>query len=299
MPMQEPQIRMLVDARNRLGESPIWDDREKALWWVDNLNPSIWRCDPVTAQVKRWPMPEEIGSMVLRERGGICAAMKGGFAFVELDPVRVEMLVRLEADLPFNRMNDGRCDRRGRFWCGSMDARSKFGPRDASASLYRLDPDLTCHKMDTGFTVSNGTAFSPDNRTLYFCDTPSLNILAYDFDIDTGDISNRRIFARMDDANARVDGATVDSEGGYWCAHFSAWSIVRYTPDGKLDRRVRLPTRNVTCVAWGGENLDVMYVTSALEYMPEGALASEPHAGALWEVRNLGFRGLPEPRFAG
>jgi L-arabinonolactonase len=295
-----PQVRMLVDAKNTLGESPIWDEQGQVLWWVDNVGrPSIWRYDPSDGGVRNWEMPEEIGSMVLRERGGICAAMKKGFAFVELDPVRIEMVAQLENHLPHNRMNDGRCDRRGRFWCGSMDARSKFGPREASASIYRLDPDLSCHRMDTGFTVSNGTAFSPDNRTMYYADTPSLNIYAYDFDIETGGIANRRVFARMDEPNARVDGAAVDSEGGYWCAHFSAWSIVRYSPDGKLDRRVRLPTSGVTCVAWGGPKLDIMYVTSAQLYLPKNEESAYPHAGALWEIRNLGFNGLPEPRFAG
>ncbi len=180
-----------------------------------------------------------------------------------------------------------------------MNARGKDVPREASASLYRLDPDLSCHKMDSGFTVSNGIAFSPDNRTMYYCDTPSLNVYAYDYDIESGGISNRRVFARPDVEIARVDGAAVDSEGGYWCAHVFDWSIVRYTPDGRIDRKVRLPTRNVTCVAWGGPDFDVMYVTSATTYLAEQELIEQPHAGGLWEIRGLGFRGLPEPRFGG
>lgn len=297
--MSEPEVRLLVDAKNVLGEAPVWDDREGVLWWVDNLNPSVWRYDPSTGSSQSWAMPENIGCLVLREGGGICAAMKSGFAFLDLDPLKIQMIATPEADIPFNRMNDGRCDRRGRFWCGSMNARGKDVPREKSASLYRLDPDLSCHKMDEGFTVSNGIAFSPDNRTMYYCDTPNLNILAYDYDIETGGISNRRVFAKPDTPIARVDGAAVDSEGGYWCAHVFDWCIARYTPDGRLDRKVTLPTRNVTCVAWGGPDLDVMYVTSATTYLGEQELVDQPHAGGLWEVRGIGLRGLPEPRFAG
>lgn len=296
--MSEPQVRMIVDAKNTLGESPIWDDREGVLWWVDNLDPAIWRHNPRTGKTDTWKMPENIGCLVMREKGGIAAAMKSGFAFVELDPLRIEMVAWTEPEIPFNRMNDGRCDRRGRFWCGSMNARGKDVPREQSASLYRLDPDLSCHKMDSGFTVSNGIAFSPDNRTMYYCDTPSLNVYAYDYDIETGSISNRRVFARTENTIARVDGATVDTEGGYWCAHVFDWCVVRYTPDGKIDRRIRLPTRNVTCVAWGGDNLDILYVTSAKVYLSDQELAEQP-AGALWEIRNVGFRGLPEARFGG
>jgi sugar lactone lactonase YvrE len=293
------QFRLLVDAKNVLGEAPIWDEREQVLWWVDNLNPSIWRYNPTTGESRSWAMPENIGCIVLRENRGICAAMKSGFAFIDLDPLEIKPIVLPESDIPFNRMNDGRCDRRGRFWCGSMNARGKDVQREKSASLYRLDPDLTCHKMDTGFTVSNGIAFAPDNRTMYFCDTPALDILAYDYDIETGGLSNRRIFARPDVEIARVDGAAVDSEGGYWCAHVFDWSVVRYTPDGRIDCKIRLPTRNVTCVAWGGPNFDILYVTSATTYLAEQELIDQPNAGGLWEIRGTGYHGLPEPRFGG
>jgi sugar lactone lactonase YvrE len=180
-----------------------------------------------------------------------------------------------------------------------MNGGPKHLPREASGSLYRLDPDLTCHKMDSGFITSNGIAFSPDNRTMYFCDTPRLTVYAYDYDIETGGISNRRVFSRTARNAERVDGAAVDADGGYWCAHFSGWSAVRYAPDGSVTCSVRLPTRNVTCVAWGGADLDVLYVTSARYLLTDEEVATQPGAGGLWEVRGLGARGLPEPRFAG
>lgn len=294
------KISMLVDAKNTLGEGPVWDDRAQVLYWVDNLNPAIWRFDPQSLNVQSWAMPEEIGCLALRERhDGFVAAMKSGFYFIDVDSGAFELLSSPEKGLDINRLNDGRCDRRGRFWCGSMNVRGPYHPnREQSASLYRLDPDLTCHKMDTGFTVSNGIAFSPDNTLMYFCDTPSLNVYVYDFDIDSGEISNRRLFTSTKGMRGRVDGAAVDVDGGYWCAHVDGAAVVRYGVDGEIDRRIEMPTRDVTCVAWGGPDLDVLYVTSANKFLlHEGADAH--YAGALWEIRGIGTRGLPEPRFGG
>lgn len=293
-------IRLLVDAQNTLGEGPVWDDREQALYWVDNLNPGVWRYNPATNEVRTWKMPEEIGCLALRENHpGIVAAMKSGFSFIDLDSDSVQLICSPEAGIAINRLNDGRCDRRGRLWCGSMNVRGPYYPdREKSAALYRLDPNGTCHRMDEGFIVSNGIAFSPDNKLMYFCDTPSLNVYVYDFDIESGSISNRRVFTSTSGLPGRVDGAAVDVDGGYWCAHVNGSAVVRYGPDGKITQSIDMPTRDVTCVAWGGEHFDVLYVTSANKFLlHEGADATG--AGALWEIRGIGTRGLPEPRFRG
>jgi sugar lactone lactonase YvrE len=293
-------IRMLADARNTLGEGPVWDDRANVLYWVDNLDPAVWRYDPATGESRNWKMPEEIGCLALREsQPGIVAAMKSGFSFVDLDTGRIELVASPEQGIAINRLNDGRCDRRGRFWCGSMNVRGPYHPnREKSAALYRLDPDLSCHRMDEGFIVSNGIAFSPDDKLMYFSDTPSLNVYVYDFDIESGAISNRRIFTSTAGLPGRVDGAAVDVDGGYWCAHVNGGAVVRYGSDGQITRRIDMPTRDVTCVAWGGKDLDVLYVTSANKFLlHEGA--DSTHAGALWEIRGIGTRGLPEPRFRG
>ena len=289
-------VQLIADTKNVLGEGPIWCPIERVLYRVDNLDPKIHRYDPATGSVQTWPMPEEIGSMVLREGSGIVAAMKSGFCFIDLETGKIDPIVDPEPDKPDNRMNDGKCDRRGRYWCGSMN--SYFPATEPTAALYKLDPDLGCYKMDEGYIISNGMAWSPDDRTMYFADTRADIVFAYDFDIDTGTISNRRNFISTADTPGRADGATVDAEGFYWCAHVWDWSVVRYDPKGREDRRIRFPVRNVTCVAFGGDNLDVLYVTSSTARQPAEDLASQPMAGGLMAI-DVGVKGLPEPRFAG
>lgn len=297
--LPEAEVRptqLVAQCRNVLGEGPIWCPREQSLWWVDNLRPSVWRHDARSGSVKSWEMPEEVGSIVLRERGGLVAAMRTGFYVLDLERGTRERVAAPEPDRPNNRLNDGRCDRRGRFWCGSMNAQFKDGKQ--SAAIYRLDPDFSCHRMDDGFIVSNGIAFSPDDRTMYYSDTTSRKVYRYDFDIDTGNIRNRQQFATTEGLPGKVDGAAVDEEGGYWCAHVYDWCVVRYNAEGEIDRRVRLPVRNPTCLAFGGPGFRTLYVTSATMFLADDELAQQPHAGCVLSL-DVGARGLPEPRFAG
>jgi L-arabinonolactonase len=295
-------VRVVVDARNTLGEGPIWCPRTETLYWVDNVDPGIWRYTPATGEARSWRMPAPIGSVVLRETGGMVAAMNGGFCFVDLDSKTIRQIAAPEEHLPLNRMNDGRCDRRGRYWCGSMNTdftdRRPTNAAIRTAALYRLDPDLTCTRMDDGFIASNGIAFSPDDKTMYYADTTSLTVYAYDFDVDSGAISNRRVFISTEGLAGKVDGATVDADGFYWCAFVYDSAVRRYAPDGRLDRIITLPVKNPTCVAFGGRNLDVLYITSARQFLTADELAAQPAAGALLAV-DLGVKGLPEPRFAG
>lgn len=285
----------LVEAKNTLGEDPVWHPGEQALYWCDNLRASIQRYDPATGQVREWPMPEEIGSIVFRREGGIVAAMKSGFCTVDLETGRIEQIVDPESHLPGNRFNDGKCDRRGRYWCGTMDA----ALTDPVAALYRLDADRSCHKMDDGFIVANGMAFSPDDRTMYFADSRAERVYAYDLDIDSGEIGNRRVFISTADIPGRVDGATVDTEGNYWCAHIHAGEIAKYDPRGRLETTIELPVRHPTMCAFGGPDLDVLFVTSARQFLEPGEDAAQPLAGALFAIYGVGARGLPEPFYAG
>jgi sugar lactone lactonase YvrE len=289
-------VRLVANCRNVLGEGPIWCPVEQALWWVDNLNPSVWRYTASDDQVRSWPMPEEVGCVVLREQGGLVAAMKSGFYLLDLERGERQRVATPETDRPGNRLNDGRCDRRGRFWCGSMNANFQDGRK--SAAIYRLDPDFTCTRMDDGFIVSNGIAFSPVDRTMYYSDTTSRLVYRYDFDIERGAIANRRVFTSTEGLPGKVDGAAVDESGGYWCAHVYDWCVVRYRQDGTIDRRIRLPVRNPTCVAFGGPDLRTLYVTSAVKFLSDEELAAQPWAGGVLAI-DLDVRGLPEPRFAG
>lgn len=279
-----------------LGECPLWDDRQRRLYWIDSCQRRIWRSDAAGGDLTSWHVPYTIGSIGLCRDHRLIAGLSDGFAFIELDdPVPgVDWIGDPEPDLPDTRLNDGKVDRQGRFWCGSMN-------RDfaaSNASLYRLDPDLTWQRLDRGFTVSNGIAFSPDGTALYFSDSRVDRSYRYDLDPETGEISNRRSFVDTGAYPGRIDGATVDQDGNYWGALFEGGAIACFSPDGKLVRRIRLPITCPTMCAFGGADLDILFVTSATFAMSEEQIAAEPQAGGLFAVEGLGVRGVAEPRFA-
>lgn len=289
------EIKCVLQRRALVGECPRWHPTERALYWVDIYEPSLNRFDPKTGENRRWAMPERIGCFAFRKAGGIIAGMQSGIAFVDLDGgVKVRRLFDLEPDNPNSRFNDGRCDPAGRFWAGSivesLDRRVGV--------LYRYDPDGTCHRMVDNLICPNGLAFSPDGRTLYHSDSRQDYVFAWDFDAKTGGIRNQRIFLAMDMTEGRPDGAAVDAEGYYWIAHVNGWRVARYSADGKIDRTIGLPVQRPTMCAFGGDNLDVLYVTSATYPLSETALAKQPLAGSLFSI-DVGVRGQAEPFFAG
>jgi sugar lactone lactonase YvrE len=281
------QVECVVEGRDRLGECPLWDERAGALWWVDILGLSIKKWD---GSLKTHFLPESMGSFAFRERGGLIAAMKSGLYF--FNPENAErQLVCSPEKLPANRFNDGRCDRAGRFWAGTMVDET---PRQPAGALYRLSPSLDCAAMRAGVTIPNSLAWSPDGRTMYFADTPQKKIFAFDYDA-AGQPANERIFA----ATAGFpDGSCVDAEGCLWNAEYGGWRVVRYTPAGKIDRVVELPVANPTCCCFGGAALDTLYITTAAQHLKESDLARQPLAGSLFAARPV-VKGLPESRFAG
>lgn len=287
------EIVCLDDTRNVLGEGPIWNDRERSLYWCDNIAGKIHRYTPATKTVNTWETPDEIGSLVFRKNGKIVAGMKRGFAFVDLEAGTYEHIADADQG-PTNCLNDGKCDRRGRYWCGSINRDVKT----PDAGLYRLDADLSVHKLESGIIASNGIAFSPDDQTMYYADSRADTVWAYDLDIDSGELSNKRVFINTQGTDARVDGATCDTEGNYWCAHVYDWDIACYDPKGRLVRKVRMPVRHPTMCTFGGESHDVMYVTSATRMALPEDRATQPNAGGLFAIYGLAARGLPEPLFA-
>jgi sugar lactone lactonase YvrE len=286
------EVSIVRNVGNRLGEAPMWNAEEQALYWVDALEPAIYRLD-AAGQISSWPMPRPIGSFAFRKGDGLVGALKNGFCTIDLRSGTVQKIADPEPDKPDNVLNDGKCDRRGRYWCGSRDGALK----DPAGALHRLDPDFSCRRMDQGFIVSNGIAWSPDDRTMYFADTRAETVYAYDFDIDDGAISSRRVFFSTRDIEGRCDGATVDADGFYWCALVHGGAIARWDPKGRLDRLIPLPVLQPTMCTFGGRNLDVLFVTSAAALVPAGQRASQPHAGALFAIHGLGVKGLAEPRF--
>ncbi len=287
-------VRLVHRADNLVGECPLWHGGEGALYWVDTRRPALQRLDR-DGSVRVWDLPHKIGSFVFRRDGGLIAAMQIGFVELDLDPLAIRPIVDPEPDLPDNRMNDGKCDPQGRFWCGSRDPTN----HNPGGSLYRLDPDRTCTRMDSGFIISNGMAFSPDGRTLMFGDSSGEVIYRYDFDAATGAIANRRPFLRTDALPWRVDGATFDADGYYWCALIGDSAVGRFDMDGRLDRIVRLPVSHPTMCNWGGPDLDILYVTSGHIFLSAEQRAAQPLAGSLFAVHGLGVRGVPEPFFDG
>jgi L-arabinonolactonase len=288
------EIACVAHTKDVLGEVPVWSAEEGALYWIDDFKPAVHRLGSATGEVTSWRPPEKLGSMALREKGGLLLATRAGLAFYEPEGGAFEVVCDPEPDLPDNLLNDGRCDRRGRFWVGSMD-KPLASP---TGRLHRIDPDLSVRTFEREVWVSNGIAFSPDDRVMYFADSHRHAIYAYDLDIDAGEIRNRRVFATVPEGEGVPDGATVDAEGFLWSARFDGGRVVRYAPDGRVDREIALPVSRPTSCMFGGPGLDALYVTTATFRLPEERRAREPWAGGLLAV-DAGVRGLPEPRFAG
>jgi sugar lactone lactonase YvrE len=289
------KLACVADTKCVLGEGPVWDEREGVLYWVDIKAPAIWRLDPKTGERKSWPLQHRVGAIALREKGGIVAALKPGFAFVDLDTNTIDVVAQPEANIPDNRMNDGACDAKGRFWAGSMDDTEQ----SPTGHLYRLNPDRSLARFEAGFVVTNGIRWSNDGTRMYFVDSAGRTIWVYDFDMAKGEPGARRVFARLSEHEGYPDGLCVDAEDHVWGAHWAGARITRYRPDGTKERVIEIPAPNVTSCCFGGQNLDTLYVTSARIGASEEALARMPETGGVFAVTGLGVKGRPSPRFAG
>ena len=296
-------VECVVDCKSWLGEGPVWSPAEKALYWTDVPAYTVHRWTPDTGEQRSWRMPEMVTSMSMRSQGGLILATTGRVNRWDPDTDRLETLAVPEADLPDNRSNDGKSDRRGRFWFGTMQNNLNPDGTDKpmsenSGNLWRIDGDGSFHCMDSGIGISNTFAWSPDNTVMYFGDT-LVGIYAYDFDIDEGVIANRRVFAKTDDPELGFgDGSTIDAEGFIWNARWDGGCLLRWAPDGTIDRKVAFPCQRVTSAIFGGEDLDVLYVTTARFELSEGDLAEQPLAGGIFAL-SPGVRGIPEVPFPG
>ena len=288
-------VECLVDARNQIGEGPVWRPEEQALYWVDCTARKLQRYNVATKAVTEWTLSKMPGSFSFRrDAPGVVMAFRNALGLVDLD-TGVENFTEVSPPLVFaeERFNDGKCDRAGRFWTGTID---RMGKRPVG-NLYRVDPDLSIHKMDSGIISSNGIAWSLDNRTMYYCDSRAA-VYAYDFDIGSGEIANRRIHIDMLARGSHPDGCTVDAEGFLWVAVPNSSCVRRYDPEGTLEREVVLPvTRPASCM-FGGPNLDTLFITTLRHGVDADALAKQPLAGGLFAV-HPGVRGIAEPLFAG
>ncbi len=290
-------IECLYESQDGLGEAPFWVEEEASLYWSDHVGCTMKRWNAKTGAVTVWDTPGPIGAFALREEGGMVGASDAGFLKIDLEEGLFETVVDPESDRPQNRFNDGKCDRQGRFWCGSMNKKIEA----ESGRMYRLDPDWSVHALqpDFHFKVSNGTAFDPQSKRMYFSDTLGNMVYSFDFDAETGALSNRQEFFSTRDRPGMVDGGTVDAEGFYWCALVAGGQVVRLDPKGRVDLEIDMPVPRPTCPTFGGDKHETLYVTSQRLFMTEEELAAFPQAGNLFAIHGLGVRGLAEPRFAG
>jgi L-arabinonolactonase len=286
------EIVCVLDAGAELGEGTFWDARAQVLWWVDIWGRAIHRYDPATGRDEVFPTPRDVGCVAPRTSGGLIVTLADGFHFFDPTTDVFAPIIDPEPEKVLTRFNDGKTDRQGRFWSGTMFEAAGL-PFESAGTLYRLDADLSYHAMLTGIGCPNGLAFSPDSRTLYFGDSPAGLVWAFDFDASTGDIANRRVFIDMRDSGGSPDGATVDAEGCYWSTVPETGRVCRFDPDGKLMRTLALPTSIPTCCEFGGPDLEILYVTTARLRK----LTASP-AGALFAI-HPGVRGLALPPFMG
>jgi L-arabinonolactonase len=286
------EIRCIANPHARVGEGPVWDDRRHVLWWIDIKNPRLFRYDPATGENREFGMPERIGCVAPRENGGLIGAFMSGFKWIDPETGAMTPIADPEPERPGNRFNDGKCDRRGRLFAGTMDNAEV----ECTGTLYRLDPDLSVQLMCTDVHLSNGLGWSPDDHVMYYTDSLRRTIWVYDFDLET-EIGNRRVFARVPKDAGVPDGLCVDAGGFVWSAHWGGWRLTRYAPDGRVDRVVRMPVPQPSCPSFGGPGLDVLYVSSAAIDLSAADLARAPDSGGLFTLEP-GVRGLPVNRFA-
>jgi sugar lactone lactonase YvrE len=296
--MTDLPVELLLDAHAQVGEGPVWDDASGTLVWVDIMGNAVHRYDPATSQDRAIDVGQPVGAAVLRRDGnGLVLALRDGFGMLDEGSGQVQLVAPVEADVPTNRMNDGKCDPQGRFWAGTM----AFNPTPGTptGAMYRLDPDLQVIRVLDGVTLSNGLGWSPDGRHMYYIDSMTQGLDVFDFEPAYGSLSNRRRLISIPPGEGLPDGMTVDAEGGLWIALHGSGSIRRYTPDGRADpdHVVRVPPAMVTCCAFGGPDLTDLYITTMSLGLSEAGRSAQPLAGALFRCRP-GLRGLPANRFA-
>jgi sugar lactone lactonase YvrE len=287
-------VELVLDAHADLGEAPTWDADARRLIWVDITAGVVHRFDPTTGRNEAIGVGQPVGAAAPTTSGELIIAARDGFSLLDPSTGRLEMLAEVEPTVPATLMNDGKCDPAGRFWAGTKDVEG----RRPLGSLFRLDADLGLTRVLTGITISNGLGWSPDQRTMYYIDSATYAIDAFDVELESGRITRRRQIVELPRTWGLPDGMTVDEEGSLWVAFWTGSRIRRFTPDGHLISVVELPVSLVTSCAFGGDDLSDLYVTSARVGLSEAQLKEQPDAGGLFRLPP-GVRGLAAHPFAG
>ncbi len=288
-------LKLLVDIHALVGEGALWDERSQTLYWVDILSNMLYRYDPATGENRHWDVGQHVGTVVLRQGGGVMLALRNGFASYDLESEKLTLIADPEADQSGNRFNDGKCDPAGRFWAGTM----AYENQSTQGSLYRLDTDLSVHKMLGDIAISNGIVWNAAKDTMYYIDSLAYTVRAFDYDNATGDLANERVVIQVEPGMGLPDGMAIDAAGTLWVAHFGGSCVRHWDPqNGALLGQIDLPTAQITSCAFGGPDLDILYITSAANGYGPADFAREPQAGGLFEARP-GVQGVPTFRFGG
>lgn len=293
-PPRIDEVELVLDAAADLGEGPRWDGSSQTLVWVDITAGLVHRFDPRTGRDEALDVGMPVGAAVPTTSGRLALAIRDGFALFDPATGRTEAIADVEAEDPRTRMNDGACDPSGRFWAGTMDVEG----RRPLGSLYRLGTDREITRILGGVTISNGLGWSPDGCTMYYIDSPTHAIDAFDFEQESGSVSRRRTLVEFPEAWGLPDGMAVDAEGLLWVAFWGGSAVRRIAPDGRVVAVVGFPVSQMSSCTFGGDDLSDLYVTSATIGLSNAQRREQPHAGGLFRLRP-GTRGVQDHPFAG
>ncbi len=279
------QVELVVDIKNTLGEGPLWNVGEQCLYWVDIQEHKFFRLNP--GNYETFDVGQPIGALAPNYDGKMLLALRDGLGYYDFDSGKVTLLEDNIAHQPPGRFNDGAVDRKGRFWAGTMTP-------EPESHLFCLDLDGTVSIHESSITTSNGIGWSPDNTIMYYSDTGPGKIFAYDFDLEMGKISNRRVLFDSERGRGKPDGLTVDSEGYIWAGFWGGWHLARISPDGEVVQEIDMPVERVTSCNFGGPDLKTLYITTANTGMTDADWEKQPSAGSLFKAE-LDVAGIPEP----
>ncbi len=280
----------VTNIQSLCAEGPVWDSETKSIFWIDIVTGDIHKYNTLSGKYASINVGQKIGAISKCSSGHLIAALKTGFYLIDFDNNQLKLITNPEFHILGNRFNDGKCDPSGRFWAGTMDDGN--GIKEAG-SLYTLEKDLSVSKKFCGLTISNGLAWSKDKKSFYLIDTPTKTVYEFDYNDESGEISNRRELIVIQENNGSPDGMTIDEEGMLWIAHWDGWKVSRWNPNtGMMLHEIYLPVSRVTSCSFGGEDLDDLYITSAKVGLTEEEILQQPLAGSLFVIEKCGFRGL-------
>lgn len=287
-------VKIIWSGQADLGEGPMWHPQEKSLYWIDIAKSQINRLNIVSGENKTWQFSNFIGAVVPRAKGGIVAAMGNEVMAVNTNNGQIEKIANILPEASPNlRSNDGKCDKKGRFWIGMVDVALKH----PIGGLFRMDSEGNVMQMEEGITISNGMGWSPDSTLFYYIDSAQRCVFQYDFDLVSGTIRNRKVFIKLEDSEASPDGMTVDQKGYIWIAIWNGWKLIRYAPDGSVSKIVNLPVQRPTSCIFGGEDYKTLFVTSCSLNVSEQIHLAKP-AGSIFSFQ-AETSGIEENSFAG